>query len=155
MVTQVDDADYERLSKYKWYGLYTKTGYYAVRFEYIGKKQKGILMHREILNLVNAKLQGDHRDLNKLNNQRYNLRIVTNSQNLTNKKTYSKTGYKGVYKKGNIYRVSFKIDVKMEYFGNYKTAKEAALRADEVMRKIHGVNGRYNFPRKGERSCRN
>jgi hypothetical protein len=112
-------------------------------------------MHREILNLEGTKFQGDHIDLNRMNNQRNNLRVVTIRENQVNRNTWGAVGYKGVVKIRKGFNVKFTVDGKTKNFGTYKTEKEAAIRADEVMREIHGVNGRYNFPREGEHSCRN
>ena len=74
--TKVDDEDYERLKKYKWY--YQNTYVYR-----INKKKEMVLMHREIMGLSKGDgLEVDHINTddedNKLNNQKENLRIYQN-----------------------------------------------------------------------------
>ncbi len=89
-VTLVDDEDYEYLMKNSW--CYQNPGYAARR------KNKSIeLMHRVIMKAKKGE-QVDHIDMNRLNNQKENLRIVNNSQNGMNKlvQNNSTSGYKGV-----------------------------------------------------------
>ena len=102
----VDDADYDALNKYEWglmqiYHTENKI-YYARRYEFVatGKPYKPILMHREILGLVNKSDKGDHKDGNGLNNQRSNLRQSTHSQNMSNRKNRNNCSsiYFGVHK---------------------------------------------------------
>ncbi len=83
----VDDEDYERLSKNKWYimKLYhcDTEILYARRYDGSVKDEnyKAILMHREILNVHGREKKVDHKDGNGLNNQKQNLRICTHSDN--------------------------------------------------------------------------
>ena len=79
----VDDEDFEWLNQWKWY---CNNGGYAMRNLPLKiAKTRGIFMHRLIMNNpVNMEI--DHKDENKLNNQRYNLRLATHSQNMINKK---------------------------------------------------------------------
>lgn len=97
---QVDDDDYERLAQWKW--RFGARGY-AVRYE----KRKLIFMHREIMKTPEG-METDHinanGDVGGLNNQKYNLRVCTQSQNRKNLHKYSnnKSGHKGVsWHKGN------------------------------------------------------
>lgn len=83
---EVDDIDYPILNKYKWYAKKDKMTYYA------GTGAKTILMHNFIMNNKSI----DHIDGNGLNNQRNNLRIVTNQQNCMNRSPYKGKITKGV-----------------------------------------------------------
>lgn len=87
MVTTVDDIDYEVLSQWKWH--YGGHGY-AAREQHLGMKEgrklrKTVLMHRVIMEAPDG-MDVDHKNDNKLNNCRSNLRICTRSQNMANKK---------------------------------------------------------------------
>lgn len=90
----VDDEDFEYLSQWKWHASKYSNSYYACRTINSNK----VLMHRFILN-AQKELEVDHIDGNGLNNQKLNLRIVTHSRNMQNRKNNSnnKSGYKGVF----------------------------------------------------------
>lgn len=72
---EVDDSDYLWLRNWKW----TFDGNYAVT-KVGGRK---VYMHR-LINLTESGFDTDHRDRDKLNNQRSNLRSVTHQENSTN-----------------------------------------------------------------------
>ena len=94
-VTLVDDADYEELSKYKWYAVCYKKIWYAERME----KRKVIRMHRQILGLgYKDGKYVDHKNHNGLDNRRHNLRICTQTQNCYNKRHQESksSGFQGV-----------------------------------------------------------
>ena len=94
-VALVDDDIFEKLNQYKW--QYHGKGY-AIRSVTEHGKNRGILMHREILKTPEG-METDHRNGNKLDNQRCNLRVCTAVQNRRNRAaTKSNTsGYKCVY----------------------------------------------------------
>ena len=90
-IVLVDDEDFKWLNTQKWCCLYGRKKYkYAQR-------GNGVLMHRIILNAQKGQYV-DHIDGNGLNNQRSNLRICTNAQNLWNGKNHKdgSSRYKGV-----------------------------------------------------------
>jgi len=100
-VALVDDKDYWWLIQYEW-GK-SKSGY-ARRTVKVNKPrgQKGyyyrsILMHREIMEPPQG-LSVDHKDRNRLNNQRANLRFATRAQQQHNtaKRRDTSSKYKGV-----------------------------------------------------------
>ena len=93
----VDDEDFEELAKYKWcYNDYIWK-WYALRNKKVEKKYVSMLMHREIVNAPKW-MMVDHIDWNGLNNQRSNLRVCTNSENLMNRgmTKQNKYGYKWI-----------------------------------------------------------
>jgi len=98
-VAWVDDENYESLNEYRW----SKGGKgYAVRYVRVGKKQKTIYMHKEVMSLEG--FMTDHIDGDRLNNQKHNLRLATAKQNLQNqRKTTSKklSIYKGVSRRAS------------------------------------------------------
>ena len=87
---KVDDADFEWLSKYKWYAKNTRNkdedsgSYYAARFQRTGGNPTTIYMHREITNCPDGK-EVDHKNRDRLDNQRGNLRVCTRKENLENR----------------------------------------------------------------------
>lgn len=96
---QIDDSDYEEVSKYKWRASVTKTTVYArgtTRGSHTNRTS--ILMHRLILDILDSKEQGEHKDHNGLNNQRSNIRISTQSENMANraKRSGKSSKYLGV-----------------------------------------------------------
>jgi hypothetical protein len=96
----VDDEDYERLSKYSWYILKKKNGQiYARRGLNIfinGKRTvKTVYMHR-VITQPHSKLYVDHINGNGLDNRRFNLRTVTNTENLANRHRLSARNSSGV-----------------------------------------------------------
>ena len=108
-------------------------GYNMIRFN-----NKCILRHRIMcycfkeLDLTDTKIQVDHINHDKLNNNIENLRLVTHQQN-----HFNRSNVKGYYfnKREQKYRASIKINQKEIHLGYYNTeeeAREAYLRAKEV-----------------------
>jgi hypothetical protein len=90
-VALVDDEDYERLSKFKYYPLKDKHGQiYAIRKVKTGHRWGGrwryttIRMHHDVVGKAPLGLVPDHIDRNGLNNTKNNLRFVTQSVNVLN-----------------------------------------------------------------------
>ena len=96
----VDDEDFDRLTAMGSWCINSHG--YAVRSKGY-KKPDGrrgcitIFMHRVIMNTP-AGMDTDHGDTDRLNNQKYNLRVCTRSQNKMNtkKRAGNKSGFKGV-----------------------------------------------------------
>ena len=101
LFAKVDDADFAELSRFKWSAVKTKAGFYAVRtergFEAIGRKRRCILMHR-VLTQPQGRQVVDHQDRDTLNNQRSNLRVCSQSENMLNAPSHrdSVSRFKGV-----------------------------------------------------------
>lgn len=89
-VALVSNEDFARVNSFKWYASKESRGkkYYAIRRETIAKGRRvKIRMHRFILGLPPGILDPeervvDHLDRNSLNNQRENLEIVSQFENM-------------------------------------------------------------------------
>jgi len=132
MVAIVDDEDYDRINKYKWYVCKNKSGNVSAKRNYFyNGKNHGVYMHREIVNATDPNIPVDHINHNRLDNRKENLRICTQLQNAANKKIYTnnKTGYKGctLNKITGKYLAGIRVNNKQIWLGTYETAKEAAL----------------------------
>ena len=124
--TLVDDADYERLSGYRWY---LNRGY-VVRWESERRddgsyKTINVLMHRDLTGCPDG-MQVDHINHDRLDNRRSNLRIVTNAQNHQNRRRNPSRG--AVHDKGKWAAVC-KINGVRHRAGRYETREEAAAAA--------------------------
>jgi hypothetical protein len=148
----VDADDYERLSQYRWFALYTKWGFYAARNSRKDEsgKRHTILMHREILGVPHGFLV-DHVNNNSLDDRKSNLRPATPSQNICNRRL-SKAGcsskYRGVfwYKRAKKWCAAINHERKYIRLGLFSSEIEAAKAYDAAARKYHGEFARLNFP---------
>lgn len=139
-VALVDDCDYERLNKFKWYAKKHRNTFYAGRnFPRINGKQYRINMHHEIIGSPPVGKMSDHEDGNGLNNQRYNLRHVTNRQNGQNKKNIQKTSkYPGVswHKASKKWRTTIRINGKHKHLGLFANEVEAFEAYKQAVEKL-------------------
>ncbi len=141
----VDDDMYDYLMQWKWYAHRDKNTFYAVRNLYLPNRKRIILgMHRLIMGFVynDGKLV-DHKDRNGLNNQKSNLRLATNSQNLANSrnlKVFKSSIYIGVSypKKGKKWVAQILINGKKIRIGRFVNEKDAALAYNETALKLRG-----------------
>ena len=138
----IDEEDYEKVSKYKWY---------CSSVGYANHKSKGacLAMHRYILDLNDRKMTVDHINGNKLDNRRCNLRICTQRLNTKNKtKQYdNKSGYKGVYlHSSKKWVTNISVDNKTVYVGIFSDIIKAAKAYDEAAVKYYGEYAKLNFP---------
>jgi hypothetical protein len=149
-VARVDDADYPLLSQWKWGYLPNKRSGYAVRWETRGGVRRTIYMHRQIMGAERGQLV-DHEDGDGLNNQRYNLRMANETQNLANRPTRERTiAYRGVYpnNKGRTlpYKAQIKAYCRNWHLGSYLTQEQAARAYDRAALHFFGSFARLNFP---------
>jgi len=102
-VALVDNEDFKKVNKFKWYVRKDRKTSYAIRIKYANGKKTKISMHRFIMNTP-RRLEVDHKDSNGLNNQKDNMRNCTHAQNMMNmnkekmkgvtfKKSYNKYVY--------------------------------------------------------------
>lgn len=82
LVAIVDDADHEELSRYRWSVGHKQC---AQRTDRSTGRKVTVLMHRQIMGFSPGDPWVDHRDGNRLNNRRCNLRAATAIQNAQNR----------------------------------------------------------------------
>ena len=115
----VDEEDFERVSQHKW--LYIEQGYARTKIN-----RKTMSLHRFIMNARPGQVV-DHRNHDKLDNRRTNLRICTQRQNSMNKRTPAGRRFKGIdlHHCGR-YRARVRRDGKLLFVGWADTPEEAA-----------------------------
>lgn len=135
--TKVDDKDYVYLNQFKW--RISDRGY-VERTCYIGSKHN-IRLHTILLKPVAGK-EVDHKDRDKLNNQRDNLRLATRAQQVQNCRKHKNTSsrFKGLCwcKTYNKWRVGIRVDKKLIYLGRFDNEIEGYLRYCQAAKKYFG-----------------
>lgn len=152
----VDDSDYENLIKYKWHicaGYASRVEYYYNKGDdkiLKNRKSRRIYMHRQIMG-EDSKLFVDHKNRNKLDNTRNNLRLCSRRQNAANSKFQKrKTGvsYKGVYLRKNREKkwCSYiqREDGKSKFIGCFFSEKDAAKAYNEKAVELFGEFAKLN-----------
>lgn len=132
-----DLADYELIKQYTWH--ISKNGYVV---------SKEFLLHRLVMNAPKDMFV-DHKDGNKLDNRKSELRICTvrdNSRNIHSCKNNT-SGYKGVVwdKDLNKWRAQIKVDYKTVYLGVFDDIENAAIAYDDAAKKCFGAFAKLNF----------
>ena len=150
-VAQVDDEDYDWLMRWKWCAQYNrKTGEWSVmRAEHKLIGRRTIYMHRQVMSAPEGMVV-DHKDHNRFNNQKGNLRLCTHNQNMFNRRPEkgSRSVYKGVsWHKGNgRWQARITVRGKAILLGYYGDEIEAAKAVDRASKEHHGEYAYLNFP---------
>jgi hypothetical protein len=128
-VALVDDDIYDVIGHLKWYANFQHGTWYALTC----LKKKNVTMHHCVMGFPLNRMKIDHIDGNGLNNQKNNLRIVTNRNNTLNRKLHREGRLPGCYmttrKSGDkilIYWLArMRIGKNRINLGYYKTEQEA------------------------------
>lgn len=139
VVALIDKEDYDLVSRFSWY---LTNGYVSSSVN-----GKTIYLHRLVM-ACPPHLDVDHKDLNKLNCRKTNLRNCTPSQNGANQgiRKNNKTKFKGVafYKRDNNYSAQITVKYKKIHLGYYTTAEKAAIAYNKAATQCFGQYARLN-----------
>ncbi len=149
----VDDTDYSLLMQRKWCVQVRKHSCYAQRCDWIDGKAHIVRMHRQVLGLSRSDgKMVDHIDGNGLNNQKNNLRLCTQSQNLQNcvKHRDGSSKYKGVsldpkYNKW-VAKIRHPNTTGSKHIGRFAKEIDAAKAYDGKAKELFGEFARLNLP---------
>lgn len=136
--TIIDDEDYVRVMRHSWC---FSGGYALARIN-----TKTTMLHRFILNLLPTDGKVDHINHNTLDNRKENLRVVTNSHNVSNRRPYNRHSvYKGVRPSNNKWESFITVNGKQRYLGVFPTEEDAARAYDFQAILAFGDNAYLNF----------
>jgi hypothetical protein len=126
----VDSEDYATLSRTRWY--VNQDGYAFDRFQN--------RMHRQVMQAPLG-FKVDHKNGNRLDNRRSNLRLVTDAQNVWNSKPRNGIQYKGVTRAGGgMYRATFN----GKSIGKFPSREAAATAYNAAAQEKYGEFARLN-----------
>lgn len=138
----VDDEDFDHLNQFKWHLSHYG---YAVRNHMTRRGRRIEYMHRRILGLKFRQI-GDHKDRNRLNNQRENLRRCSRLENVLNRTSVRKISpYRGVQQIRNGFCSKIQFKKKVIYIGFFRTAEDAAKAYDRKALELFGLFALPNF----------
>lgn len=154
LIVNVDDEDFEGLSRYNWRTLSGRSmNIYTWRHSTKQERSKGypqnVIMHRQILGVIlKPDVEVDHRDGNGLNNMKENLRVATRSQNNMNR--ISRSGTTSIYKGVSWNREKSKWEAYIRYeskqykLGYFNDERDAALAYNNKAKELFGEFARFN-----------
>lgn len=143
-VALVDDEDFELISRFRWHAFKDYNVFYARRTaparERPGKNYYS--MHREIINAPNG-VNVDHIDGNGLNNQKANLRLCTQSQNMANRirlNSNNTSGFRGVsfHKKTGKFRARIRFRMELIELGEFTDKDSASVAYENAAKEYFG-----------------
>jgi hypothetical protein len=144
-VAVIDDADYPLIADRRWHR--SPDGYaMAGAWSPTERRMRYVLMHRVILGLPDG-VDTDHRDRDRLNNRRSNLRPCNDSQNHANKP--KKPGCTSRFKGVTWHRRCRKWQAvvgSVQYLGLFQNEEDAARAYDAAALARYGEFALLNFP---------
>ncbi len=149
----IDDEDYERILRSRWYARYSKftKSFHAVR---TGNKSDGamrnktIMMAREVMR-TQAGETCKHVSSDTMDNRKANLVNYVKGEGFGTKCEKIESLYIGVElkesKKGNVWKAFIDTKDSKKHLGEFVSEIDAALRRDEAMFKLYGSFAPLNF----------
>ena len=132
----VDDEDFERVNQFRWWLVGRG---YAATHAYVGNKRVVQYLHRLILN-PGPGLEIDHRNRNRLDCRKQNIRACTHKQNLQYRRKFknNSSGYKGVYRRDGVWVACASVNGRSVFLGGFSTPEEAARKYNEEALRSYG-----------------
>ncbi len=133
----IDASDIDKVAKYFW----------NISAGYVISTNGRIRLHRLVLGFPDSDI--DHRNRNRLDNRKLNLRICTSQQNSFNREGSSKriSKYKGVSRIDNGWIAKIVLNRESKYLGYFNNEEDAARAYDRAAIRYHGDFAYTNFPR--------
>jgi len=143
-----DAADLDIVSRYRW--SIPRGGYPETKTRINGRRVT-LRLHR-LLCPPPPDGETDHRDADRLNARRSNLRPCTKAENRRNVPN-RRDGFKGVKKRGNRWHARIKVNETDRHLGTFATEVDAARAYDVAARAFFGEFARTNFNDSTDSTC--
>lgn len=137
----IDEEDIPLIQQHNWWVNNTEGKIRVMRMNHPHKNN--ITLHRELMGVTDPKVQVDHKNRNRLDNRKSNLRPCTNAENARNStRPVGESGYRGVRlrKRPGVpkYQVYLTVDGKGVSGGTFTDPILAAIKYNELATKYHG-----------------
>lgn len=145
----IDQEDIEIVARFKWH---TVNGY-AHTWMNIGDKRTSVYMHRLLMGLISKKYdpkknEVDHKNRNRGDNRKDNLRLVSTSTNGQNRGKIHGTSsrFKGVsfFKSTGLWGSAISKDKKRKHLGSFKSEEDAARAYNNAAIELYGKDASLN-----------
>jgi len=141
----IDDEDLNIFNEYCWFIKKDSQNFYCMN---VKGEEKTLYLHRIIMGITDTTLCIDHIDGNGLNNQKNNLRVCSNKENLRNRKIgkNNKSGFKGVCWRKCLkkWRACIKVNMKSKYLGHFDNILDAASAYNKAATMYFGEFAKLN-----------
>ena len=128
----IDKEDYNKIKDSKW--CVSKTGYAVANIN-----KKVVKMHRQILGVIDPSQIIDHKNRNKLDNRKENLRICSQKENTRNRgATRGRELPLGIRKRNGKFEARIMVNRKEINLGGYACLSDAVLARKEGEKKYFG-----------------
>lgn len=147
MFALIDSADVRLVEAHSWCAHRSSSGFYAT----CRINRELIFMHHFVLG-VPSDICVDHKNGDRLDNRRDNLRLATAQQNMCNQRPRGGSSrFKGVHwnRHAGKWQASLTIDYRYVYLGLFTNEVEAASAYDRAARELFGEFARLNFSEEG------